>query len=67
MHIMYVPGKGIVEGVEEEGVMAMSASDPAHTRHLKEGKGISNARNEAKSNEEMTPCSYLRDRDRCGR
>ena len=36
IHInMYVPGKGIVEGVEEEGVMAMSASDPAHPRHLK--------------------------------
>ena len=31
-----VPGKGIVEGVEEEGVMAMRTSDPAHSRHLEE-------------------------------
>jgi len=30
------PGKGIVEGVEEEGVMAMRASDPAHPRHLRD-------------------------------
>ena len=30
-----VPGQGIVEGVEEERVMAMSTGDPAHARHLK--------------------------------
>jgi len=30
------PGKGIVEGVEEEGVMAMRTSDPAHSRHLRD-------------------------------
>ena len=31
---IYAPGKGIVEGVEEEGVVAMRTSDPAHPRHL---------------------------------
>lgn len=30
------PGKGIVEGVEKEGVMAMRTSDPAHPRHLRD-------------------------------
>jgi len=29
------PGEGIVEGVEEERVVAMSTSDPAHPRHLR--------------------------------
>jgi len=30
------PGKGIVEGVEKEGVVAMRTSDPAHPRHLRD-------------------------------
>ena len=30
-----IPGEGIVEGVEEERVVAMSTSDPAHPRHLR--------------------------------
>ena len=30
-----VPGQRVVEGVEEERIVAMSASDPAHARHLR--------------------------------
>ena len=32
--IEVVPGQGIVEGVEEERVVAMSTGDPAHAWHL---------------------------------
>ena len=32
---LIIPGEGIVEGVEEERVVAMSTSDPAHPRHLR--------------------------------
>ena len=32
--IEVVPGQGVVEGVEEERVVAMSTGDPAHARHL---------------------------------
>ena len=30
-----VPGQGVVEGVEEERIVAMSTGDPAHAWHLK--------------------------------
>ena len=59
---IYAPGKGIVEGVEEEGVVAMRTSDPAHPRHL-DIFSISIS----KDNKFHRRCRYLRDRNRCGR
>ena len=29
-----LPGQGVVEGVEEEGVMTVSAGHPTHPRHI---------------------------------
>ena len=61
---IYAPGKGIVEGVEEEGVVAMRTSDPAHPRHLDQIFSVpANTINTTGDGR----CRYLRDRNRCGR
>ena len=62
-----IPGKGIVEGVEKEGVVAMRTSDPAHPRHLKTRYLLGQKKYGDVSRRDLEEDTiHLRNRNRCG-